>query len=200
MSFNRLVAILATVFAFLCASNAAAFTCLPDSNCIYLNPDTQDVLLGNTFQVDLMMDFSDVTVGGGVEITYDPLVLFQSFAFDPSFVGDFGLSSPTNNSLVQPLEIGFGFFVLSEPHGESGLHTVGSATFLAIGTGTLQMITTGSSASSPGPFYDPLSTPLSVNFGSSSVDITPIPEPSTAALIGLGLATLAIQRRRATEG
>ena len=191
MLLTRSFGLLIAGFVFLSASNGIAL------NSIYLTPPTQTVVLGDTFNVELMMDFDDVTVGGGVEIAFDSLVLFQSFVFDPGFSANFGLSSPAPGETVQPLEIGFGFFFGIAPFGETGLHHVGTLTFFAAGFGSTQMITTGSSASSPGPFFSPTDSlnPLVVDFGGATVDIVPIPEPSTALLFGLGLVTLGARRR-----
>ncbi len=160
-------------------------------NSIHLSPPTQNVLLGDVFSVDLLMDFDDATVGGGVEITFDPLVVFNTFVFDPGFIANFGLSGPAPNQVVQPLEVGFGFF----PTPASGLHTVGTLTFTAVGVGPLQLITTAASSITPGPFFDLSSQEMVVDFGTASVNIVPIPEPGTALLMALGLAGLSLEPR-----
>ena len=190
MLYSRFFAVCISGLLFLSASNGFAL------NSIYLTPVSQTVLLGNTFDVDLMMNFDDVTSGGGVEIFFDSLVAFQSFSFDPGFSGNFGLTSPTAGEAVQPLEIGFGFFVGTPPFGEVGLHHVGTLTFLAVGFGSTQMITSDASGTSPGPFFSPTDpfNPMLVSFGAASVDISPIPEPTSGLLLGLGLVILGARR------
>jgi hypothetical protein len=128
-------------------------------------------------------------------------VTFQSFSFDPLFTGNFGLSSPADAETILPLEIGFGFFFPNGPDfGESGLHKVGTLSFLAVGAGATQMITTGPSALSPGPFFDPAATPLDVSFSGAVVNIASVPEPSTALLIGLGLICFSSRARSRAFG
>lgn len=197
MSFGKfvLLAISSAALLLLGASQASAF----GVNSIYLTPPDQSVVSGGTFDVNLVMNFDDVTSGGGVEITFDPLVLFQSFSFDPAFTQNFVPITPVDGETTQPLNIGFGFFVPVAPYGEVGLHTIGTLTFQAVGIGTTQMITTGASAlgTSPGPFYSsPGATLLPVNFSGASVSILPIPEPSTAILLGLGLILASATGRR----
>jgi hypothetical protein len=176
-------------------------------NVISLDPAVQSVEVGSEFMVDLMMDFDDVTVGGGVEITLDPLLTFLSFDFDPAFTANFGLTGPLAGETVQPLEIGFGWFLLTPVGGATGTYTVGQLTFRAEASSASQVISTAGSALTPGPFFGPGSgTPMSVQFGQASVTISSpaatggdpagtAPEPGPALMLGLGLTGLAFVRR-----
>jgi len=166
-------------------------------NSIVLGPSSLTVTEGESFAIQLVMDFDDATAGGGIEITHDSLVSFISFDFDSNFVGNFGLTAPADNEVVQPLEIGFGFLTMAPPFGISGRHVVGTITFEALGVGATQFVTTAASGFNPGPFYGPADpfAPMAVSFGSSAVTIVPaqpVPEPSTALLMFLGLAGLSL--------
>ena len=50
-------------------------------NIVSLDPIEQVVGVGSDFTLDLIMDFDDVTVGGGLEITYSSDLTFLSFIF-----------------------------------------------------------------------------------------------------------------------
>ncbi len=166
-------------------------------NSIYLSATAPEIPVGNDFQVQLLMDFDDVTSGGGIEISFDPSSLsFKSFQFDSLFSANFGLTGPADAASMQPLEIGFGFFVPVAPFGAVGQHTIGTLTFTAVGVATAQQIHAGPSVLLPGPFYGPSSTsPLPVEFGSVGVNVVVVPEPTCALLIGCGLGLLARRGR-----
>ncbi len=184
---SRLKGLLLTLVALACLSFAGPAFAL---NSIDLDPASLTVNQGENFSIQLTMNFDEATVGGGLEVTYTTNVSFVSFEFNPSLTNTFGLSGPANSAPGQPLEIGFGFFTMSDPPGVSGSHVIGTFTFNALAVGPTQFITTASSALSPGPFYgpaDPL-VPMTVSFGSSAVTV--VPEPSTAILMFLGLLGL----------
>ncbi len=169
-------------------------------NTIALDPNFLTVSVGDTFQLDLLMNFTDQTVGGGVEIRYDSNFEFVAFQFDPAFlqVANFGLGSPAVGETAQPLEVAFGYFNFVNPtQGLSGSYTIGTFTFNAINEGAGKFVLTDPSPLSPGPFYSPTDSvnPLVVSFGDTQIEILPagatvIPEPTSAILMGLGLAGL----------
>ena len=175
----------------LSASQAAAL------NSIELTPATGTVAAGDQINISLIMNFDDVMTGGGLEVSYDAVGLsFVSFSFDVGFGGNFGLSAPAAGDSTNPLSIGFGFFSTAPPFGVSGEHLIGTLVFeaLAPGIGLTSTISTGASSVFPGPFYGPADTnPMVVAFGSTQVMVSspaPIPEPSTALLLLVGLTGL----------
>ena len=164
-------------------------------NMVYLDPSAVSVNEGETFAIQLKMNFTDPTVGGGVEISYDAMVEFVSFDFNQTMFSNPMLNmGPADNDPNQPLEVGFGAFFMAPPFGITGEHVVGTMTFRALGTGHTQFITSAASplGTVPGPFYGPgATTPLAVSFGTSAVTVV-VPEPSTAVLLSLGLVGLAL--------
>ena len=167
-------------------------------NVIDLTPVTQSVTVGSEFTLDLIMDFDDVTVGGGCEITHGSELTFLSFEFDPNFTSNFGRLAPANGQVDLPLEIAFGWLIFAAPGGEVGLHTIGTFRFRADGPGPTSIVTAEVSSSGPaGPYYGPanLDEKLAVEFGSATITIdpvsVPVPEPNTALLLMLGLVGLA---------
>ncbi len=121
-------------------------------NSVNLSPTLSVVnMVGLDVAMNLEIDFTDVTVGGGVEITYDATRLeFVSFTFsgDPNF----GLIGPADDDPNQPLEIGAGWFVVDPPFGVGGVHAIGTLLFRSIANGSATVSARGSEIN-PGPFY-----------------------------------------------
>lgn len=140
-------------------------------NLLQLTPAQSTTVVGAPdVALDLEIDFSELTVGGGIEVTYDAARLeFVSFSFseDPNF----GLTGPVDGDPTQPLEIGAGWFVAEPPFGVSGLHTIGTFLFRAIGNGSAA-VSTAESSITPGPYFSASSsTPLVVSYNSATINV-----------------------------
>jgi hypothetical protein len=162
---SGLNAVLILLIAPLLTSTATA------QNLVRLNPTESTTGVGPPdVALDLEIDFSDMTVGGGVEVTYDASLLeFLSFTFaqDPNF----GLTGPADGDPTQPLMIGAGWFAVEPPLGVSGVHTIGTLLFRAIGNGAAS-VSTSESLSNPGPYFSASGLiPLVVIYNSAVVNI-----------------------------
>ena len=154
-------------------------------NVVRLTPATSSADLGSTtVGFDLEIDFTDVTTGGGVEVTYDATRLtFISFTFSGDTNPAFD-SGPMPGETTQPLTIGAGWFIVDPPFGVTGLHTIGTFRFEAIAVGSAGLAT-AESPTSPGPWFGPgPGGPLSVTYEGATVDIViAAPSVPTAGLI-----------------
>jgi hypothetical protein len=161
-------------------------------NRIDFTPALQSMQVGSDLTLDIVMNFDEVTVGGGLEITYSPGLTFLSFDFDPNFSANFGLTGPDPGSVDPALEISFGWLIFTGIGGETGTHIVGQLVFRANGPGPVQIVMAEESTGSAGAYYGPanLNSPMIVEFGSATINVVPIPEPQTGMLIGLGLLGL----------
>ena len=161
-------------------------------NIVLLTPFSQSIELeDSSVTVDLEIDFADVTVGGGVEVTYDATRLsFDSFEFKSGL--DF-LSGPDPGEVGQPLEIGAGWVLFTPPFGVSGLQTIGTLTFTPVAEGEA-FVQTRASSNSPGPFASPgSSSTLFVTFSGATIDV---PEPGFATGLAIGAVLLFVMRER----
>jgi hypothetical protein len=166
-------------------------------NFVDLSPtQSEAVVVGLDVALRLEIDFTDVTVGGGVEIMYDATRLeFVSFTFsgDPNF----GLTGPANDDPDQPLEIGAGWLVVSPPFGVTGIHTIGTLLFRPIASGSAT-VSTRESGINPGPFYSSSSgTPLVVVYSGATVNVAVAAVPTLDAygrLIACALLLLLVIR------
>ncbi len=167
-------------------------------NFVDLSPtQSETIVVGLDVALNLEIDFTDATVGGGVEITYDATRLeFVSFTFsgDP----DFGLTGPAADDPNQPLEIGAGWLVVNPPFGVTGIHAIGTLLFRPIASGSAT-VSTSASGINPGPFYSASSgTPMVVVYSGATVNVGPaVAVPTLDAygrLIGCALLLLMVIR------
>jgi len=162
-------------------------------NILSLSTTTPTVDVGDPVQLTLGMSFDEVTLGGGVRLSFDDTLLsLTSISFggalgdDPDFrcPSDAGASNPVACP-SDPNFISFGGFA-----GLSGDRTVAMITLQALApSGGATMIDLLPDRA----FSDSVGSPLTVSLTGTSVVVTP--EPGTVALLGLGVASLAALRR-----
>ena len=177
-------------------------------NSIAVVPLTNPVTVGDEVSVSLVMNFTDATIGGSVDVSFEPgAISFSSFSFNTLLGTDANLSLVLQGTNLpadpaDPMTVHFGFMAQAEATaGLSGQNlVVGTLVFDAVAPGT-STITTAYSLSSTGPFYN-AEAPFSemvVSFGSAQIAVTPapvVPEPSTALLFLVGLAGLSCRSVR----
>lgn len=140
---------------------------------------------------DVRLQFSDVTVGGGFEISYDPAKLeFLDFTFvnDPQM---FIQMAPPAGTTDQPLVFAAGWLILTPPSGVTGEKPVGTLRFRPVEEGPTLVDLSASTDITPGPFYPPLAAPSPLDVDYTDANITIVPEPGFGALMGCGLLVLA---------
>ena len=144
-------------------------------------PESPAVGVSSIVALDLEIEFTDSTSGGGVEVSYDAGRLdFISFTFsaDPG-APDFALAGPMDGDPNQPLEIGAGWNVPV-----SGVSRIGTFLF-RVRAGGSATVSTAASPMIPGPWFESQSPfgELVVSFSSAS--ITGIPAVPSLGMPGL---------------
>jgi hypothetical protein len=155
------------------------------------------VSAGDSLEVTLLFDFSDPTVGGGLDLIFSRSVLqFESFAFSDDLGRDpaFDLA-PGAGSTADPLVIAFGNFAEL-----SGQRTIGTARFealvdLVLGGAGPSLVSGRDNAAPAGPFYGSGPLLLSVQYQG----LSGVPEPATLVLLAGGLVLTAGHRRVSRE-
>ena len=134
-------------------------------------------------EVDMGVDLTDLTVGGGIGVEYDQTRLeFVSFRFDPAGPPNFN-SSPTDGSQAQPLAIGGGWIIFAPPFGVSGFQPFGTLTFRVISDGNAT-ISAFDGIAPLGPFVGANGT-LTVIDTSMTINVS-APAPAPPNVPGLG--------------
>jgi hypothetical protein len=179
-----------------------------EAHVISLDPIGQKVSLGDTFEVDINMFFSEATLGGAFDLFYDSTqVEFVSFAFDDFFynnVSDPAFDHAPDNCFTDGAPfggcdvggpelnaIGFGNF-----DGISGSYLVGTIVFRAVGAGTSDLTMAVNDAPFEGFFSAETGLPMDVLYNSAKVVINPVPAPAAAWLLMTALGLLGARRKR----
>ena len=182
---SRLSWLAGACFTLGCASAQAAT--------LSLIPVNQNVVLGNTVSLQLMMDFSDdATIGGGVDVFYDDSVLqFVSFVFDAG-LGDDPAFRRQPDALSGELNgLGFGEF-----GGLSGPSLVGTFTFNTLTSGSASF-SLGVNDYPVGAFYSATTYELQlVDFQGAAIEVSAVPVPAAAWLLFSGLVMVGAVSRR----
>ena len=181
------------------------------ANVVSLTPltQTQDLVTGNKFSLELRIDFLEETVGGAFDLFYNTDVLdFVSFTYDDDFLNNvvdpaFTLTpdvcetdgSASGGCAVGDAElnaIGFGNF-----DGIIGSYLVGRIVFSTQAEG-LADITLASTDSPFGGFISALTADaMTVVYNGATVLVTPIPAAVWMMLSGLGVL---VGFRKRSEG
>lgn len=161
-----------------------------------LLPALSAAQIGDTVEVALWMDFSDdPTLGGGIDVFYAPgLLQYLGFIFDAALGDD-----PAFRRLPDVLAGELNGLAFGQFNGLSGPARVGTFSFrtLAEGPATLSMTANDVPA---GGFVSAVSfSAQSPQFVGATVQIAPIPEPASLALMMFGVGSLLAWRHRASR-
>jgi hypothetical protein len=159
---------------------------------LVLTPSSKDVTQGDTFtlQVD-GKGFATALVGGGFNLSFTTGLLELSAVSIAAGWETAPQSGQINNALGTLTDAAFTTFVTPK----SGDFSAASLSFRAIGPGTATVKLT---SSADFPFTDVDVNPVNPSFGSATINITAVPEPSSIALAlaGVGLARWSARRRQ----
>jgi hypothetical protein len=169
-----------------------ALTLLPDTaraaNSLVFTPASSVTDVPGQVVLDLEMDFSDATSGGGVVIAYDPAVVtLSTVVFDGTFPDDADFRCPGSTVVSCPADPDF--ISVGSFGGISGQHRIVSLVFDAAAPG---QTTVG--ASIVNDFDNGSGIPLAVDVQVGSIQV---PEPGETLLLLSGLLGLkGLARRR----
>jgi hypothetical protein len=178
---NRLCAALA-----LAALSSAAGA----AGSLVLAPGTSDVTFVDNGVVDAAEmfsvlvrgdSFSESVVGGGFDLSFDPAVVRLESVTINSAVWEFAPSGGTiNNSAGTLSTAAFATFAATPPSGNFLAATLNFSA-KAVGNSALTLL-----PSAVAVFASAAGDPISVTFGSGTVNVVAVPEPATWASMALG--------------
>lgn len=180
-------------FRTLCAALALAglSSAASATGSLVFSPTVTNTTVGSAVSVQVRGDsFTDMVVGGGFNMRFDAAILSLDAVLVNNAVWDFLVSPGTIDNSAGTLSNTFFNAFTNLPTGNFAVATL-NFTAKALGTSTLELSTSPSF-----PFANDAVQTIDVNFGTGSIHVTAVPEPSTWATLALGLALLPMLRRR----
>lgn len=172
---------------FLLCSLCLASQCLAYS--LTLSPQSQTINLGQTATIDinLLLNPGEELFGFNFALSYDPAIIkFENLLFNNGLSSNY-LTGFTGPSGQYPDLVTFDGALTDVPAISGNLTPLASVSFTGISAGTSLLSLTGSVLDFNGFSEIPLGATGSVS---------PVPEPATCMLVGLGMSGLALLRRR----
>jgi hypothetical protein len=166
---------------------------------VYLQPETQNVALGDSFSVDVWWDFTgDATLGGGTDVTWNASALdFVSLVFDDNPEFDVAF---TRQGIVSPgLIDGFATGSFDGLAGDGPLY-IATITFKTLAPGSVDINLAEDIGGIAGVFVGVDGQPYGddLTFSGATVNVTggEVPVPAAAWLMLSGLGALVGYRRK----
>ncbi len=159
---------------------------------VVLTPANTAVLSGASFNVEVRgSGFTDNVVGGGFNLDFNPSLLSLDSVTINTVEWEF-LTNPgvINNAAGTLRDVWFNAFAAPLPTGNFPIAVL-SFTAKLPGSSALTL-----SGAADFPFANDLAQVISVSYGSSTVNISAVPELSSWAAMALGLALMPLLRRR----
>lgn len=176
------------LFCLFCSNVASAAS-------ISIVPGLNTVRLGESVNLDLLMDFSDgATTGGGIDIYFNTSALhFSQFTFASGFPTDPAITHAPELAGDHLDALAFGNF-----DGISGPAKIGTLTLDALSVGSFDITLAATNNMFWGDeFYNAIDfSPITVEFGSATVNVSAVPNPPAFWLFISGMALLARRANR----
>lgn len=164
---------------------------------LVLTPSTKSIARGDTFTLQVEgKDFSTAIVGGGFGLTFDPTKLQLDGVAIPAaweFAPRGGLIDNASGTLA---DAAFTTFISPQ----AGDFLAATLTFRAVGAAPGPLGTVVQLTSSPLVFGDVNVNTITPTFGSATITISAVPEPSSLALVLAGAGGLGWVARRRQQG